>query len=57
MLYKTRCAEFSDVPAITRIYNDGIGDRVATLETTLRTENDWVDVTIMEKLLDCNRAI
>lgn len=33
-----RRAEGRDVPAITRIYNQGIVDRVATLETEERTE-------------------
>jgi phosphinothricin acetyltransferase len=32
-----RRAEAEDVPSITRIYNQGIEDRVATLETELRT--------------------
>lgn len=29
-----------DIPAITRIYNEGISDRIATLETELRTEDE-----------------
>ena len=35
-----RPADDGDVPAITRIYNDGIADRVATLETEQRTEDE-----------------
>ncbi|HEY8450380.1 MAG TPA: hypothetical protein VIL95_07875 [Bacillota bacterium] len=49
-----RRAHRADVAAITRIYNQGIEDRIATLETELRTEDErsrWVDVVIMEKLL------
>jgi L-amino acid N-acyltransferase YncA len=40
MAYFTRLAEVKDVAAITMIYNQGIEDRVATLETTLRTEEE-----------------
>ena len=36
----TRHATADDVPAITRIYNQGIEDRVATLETELRTVDE-----------------
>ena len=35
-----RRAEERDVPATTRIYNEGIEDRLATLETELRDEAD-----------------
>jgi phosphinothricin acetyltransferase len=35
-----RLATASDVPAITRIYNEGIEDRVATFETASRTEEE-----------------
>lgn len=35
-----RRATAGDVPAITRIYNQGIADRVATLETEERTEEE-----------------
>ncbi len=35
-----RRAALADVEAITRIYNQGIEDRVATLETELRTPED-----------------
>jgi phosphinothricin acetyltransferase len=40
-----RPAGSSDVPAITRIYNEGIRDRLATLETeerTLEERQDWL---------------
>jgi L-amino acid N-acyltransferase YncA len=43
---KTRLATPEDAPAIARIYNDGIADRIATFETKLRTEADiltWFD--------------
>ena len=36
----TRPAAEADVPAITRIYNQGIADRVATLETAERDEEE-----------------
>jgi L-amino acid N-acyltransferase YncA len=35
-----RPATVDDVPAITRIYNQGIVDRIATLETQIRTERE-----------------
>src|SRR5262245_58550133 len=35
-----RLATEDDVPAITRIYNEGIVDRIATLETEERTEEE-----------------
>ncbi len=35
-----RRATDADVPTITRIYNQGIEDRIATLETQLRTEEE-----------------
>ncbi len=35
-----RLATEDDVPAITLIYNQGISDRVATLETELRSEEE-----------------
>lgn len=35
-----RLARAADVPAITRIYNQGIVDRLATLETEERTEDE-----------------
>ncbi|MGH2562482.1 MAG: arsinothricin resistance N-acetyltransferase ArsN1 family A [Thermomicrobiales bacterium] len=35
-----RPATAADIPAITRIYNQGIADRLATLETEERTEDE-----------------
>lgn len=35
-----RQANHEDIPAITRIYNQGIADRVATLEVDDKTEDD-----------------
>ena len=43
---KTRDATVADAPAIARIYNEGIDDRVATFETRHRTADDvmlWLD--------------
>lgn len=40
MAYRTRYAQVCDIPAITKAYNDGIEDRIATLETSLRTDKD-----------------
>src|ERR1700686_4653519 len=43
---KPRAATPSDAPAIARIYNEGIDDRVATFETRHRTAEDvvqWFD--------------
>jgi L-amino acid N-acyltransferase YncA len=40
MEYAIREAVLCDVPAITRIYNEGIEDRVATLETRLRDKDE-----------------
>ncbi|HEX4951361.1 MAG TPA: arsinothricin resistance N-acetyltransferase ArsN1 family A [Blastocatellia bacterium] len=43
---QTRIATTDDAAAMARIYNDGIGDRIATFETKLRTEDDvraWFD--------------
>jgi L-amino acid N-acyltransferase YncA len=37
---KIRRAGSDDAPAIARIYNEGIADRVATLETELRTAEE-----------------
>ncbi len=45
MNYKVREAEIKDIPYITRIYNEGIMDRIATLETRLRDKaemEDWL---------------
>ena len=38
--YRVRAATAADAPAICRIYNQGIEDRVATLETELRTPEE-----------------
>jgi len=38
----TRIALVRDVDAITRIYNQGIADRIATFETQQRTTNDML---------------
>ena len=38
----TRRALVRDVDVITRIYNQGIADRIATFETRLRTSNDML---------------
>jgi L-amino acid N-acyltransferase YncA len=40
---RTRTARRADAAAITRIFNEGIADRVATFETELRTEENIVD--------------
>ena len=40
MKYTTRLVNLDDMPSITEIYNQGIEDRTATLETKLRTVND-----------------
>jgi Sortase and related acyltransferases len=39
---KTRDAAIADAPAIARIYNEGIDDRIATFETRHRTADDVV---------------
>jgi phosphinothricin acetyltransferase len=44
MEYKIREASFKDIAYITAIYNQGIEDRIATLETRLRSiedMNEW----------------
>ncbi|MEW9121247.1 MAG: arsinothricin resistance N-acetyltransferase ArsN1 family A [Thermotaleaceae bacterium] len=46
MNYFTRTAQLEDIPDITKIYNQGIADRIATLETRLRTEEEmkeWLE--------------
>ena len=43
MNYNVRIATPEDIPFITRIYNEGIEDRIATLETNLRTEEDMLE--------------
>jgi L-amino acid N-acyltransferase YncA len=40
MGYVVREVNLDDISAITRIYNQGIEDRVATLETQLRTDDE-----------------
>jgi phosphinothricin acetyltransferase len=42
MSHVLRLANLNDIPRITRIYNEGIEDRIATLETRLRTEEDMI---------------
>jgi len=41
--YNVRIAQPNDIPFITKIYNEGIGDRIATLETRLRTEEEMLE--------------
>ncbi len=44
--YRLRLATATDAEAICRIYNQGIEDRVATLETELRTPDErrqWLE--------------
>lgn len=43
MNYNVRIAQQNDIPFITKIYNEGIEDRIATLETRLRTEEEMLD--------------
>lgn len=43
MDYQLREAGLGDIAAITKIYNEGIEDRTATLETRLRSENEMKD--------------
>jgi L-amino acid N-acyltransferase YncA len=38
--YRVRAATAADADAICRIYNQGIEDRIATLETELRTPEE-----------------
>ena len=40
MTLRARPASPADAPDITRIYNEGIEDRLGTFETRLRTEAD-----------------
>src|SRR5687767_7276689 len=40
---RIRPANRSDIPAITRIYNEGIHDRLATLETEERTPQERLE--------------
>lgn len=39
-MYKTRFAKIEDILAIKTIYNEGIEDRIATLETRLRDDSE-----------------
>lgn len=43
MKYETRLADIKDIPQITLIYNQGIEDRIATLETRLRTVDEMYE--------------
>lgn len=43
MEQRVRLAKLNDLPFITEIYNQGIEDRVATLETRLRTIDEMKD--------------
>lgn len=40
MDYRVREAKLLDIPYITNIYNEGIEDRIATLETSLRDNSE-----------------
>jgi phosphinothricin acetyltransferase len=40
MDYRVRDAKLLDIPYITNIYNEGIEDRIATLETSLRDNSE-----------------
>lgn len=42
-MYISRLAVIDDIPSITRIYNQGIEDRIATLETKIRTVDEMRD--------------
>ena len=43
MKFVTRLACLEDIPLVTQIYNQGIEDRIATLETSLITVDDMMD--------------
>lgn len=49
MEFKTRKAKVEDIPFITKIYNQGIEDRVATLETRLRDIDEMKEWLISRK--------
>lgn len=49
MEFKTRKAKIEDIPFITKIYNQGIEDRVATLETRLRDIDEMKEWLISRK--------
>lgn len=42
MDFKVREAKTCDLDSITKIYNQGIEDRIATLETRLRNEAEMI---------------
>lgn len=45
MTFRARAARRGDAPAIARIYNEGIAERVATFETEPRSADDvaaWI---------------
>lgn len=48
MALSARIATVADAPAITRIYNEGIADRIATFETEPRTV-EYVTTLLREK--------
>lgn len=43
MTYSARLAVADDIQAITRIYNQGIEDRIATLETSPKRDSDMLE--------------
>jgi phosphinothricin acetyltransferase len=43
MEYNVREATISDIECIAKIYNEGIEDRIATLETRLRSNEDMIE--------------
>ncbi len=48
--YRTRLATIDDVSSIVQIYNEGIEDRIATLETKLKTYeemNEWFKTEVI----------
>ncbi|ABR47874.1 GCN5-related N-acetyltransferase [Alkaliphilus metalliredigens QYMF] len=42
MAYTVRIAELQDLKSITEIYNEGIEDRIATLETKIKSEAEMI---------------
>ncbi|MEA4827911.1 hypothetical protein [Clostridium sp. JNZ J1-5] len=44
MNYKVRKAKIEDISYITSIYNQGIEDRVATLETRSRNNTEMLEM-------------
>lgn len=55
MGYNCRIAMIEDIPLITKIYNQGMEDRIATLETSLRTDAEmegwFLDRTTRHKVV------